>query len=292
MNPHSPLGVLYLPHGYHRRCFGCFCTVYKVVIAITIVLCLVVLGGCSSTNELEGKDAKQPVASDSPQADLIRRANIRKELAAGYLDQGKPEIALDEVNQALALDPRMTDALVLRGLIYFRMGDQVGVEQSYRRALMTDGLNGSAAHNLGLLLCQQRKFSEAQTFFKLALEAPKYKDQFVTWLTKGVCEARSGALLEAKDSLHNAFELDPVNPIAAFNLGKLYYQTKQYGRAQFYIARINATSLANAESLHLGVLIERRLDNTEKAKQLYDSLRARFPNSSQLARLDRGDTND
>jgi type IV pilus assembly protein PilF len=250
--------------------------------------------GCAvpSGSSTIANDAPQPVTSDSPQADIARRASIRLELASGYLSQNKPQFAIDEANQALALDPRMTEALVVRGLAYSQNGEPAAAEQSYRRALAIDGQYGSALHNLGWLLCQQRKFPDAQSMFQRALEAPRYRDHVLTWLAKGVCEVSSGAYTEAKVSLQRAFEMEPTNPIANFNLGKLYFKLQDFNRAQFYINRINSTAQANAESLHLGILVERRLGAHERARMMYQQLRAGFPNSLQLARLDRGDDND
>jgi len=44
----------------------------------------------------------------------------------------------------------------------------------------------------------------------------------------------------------------------------------------------------NAETLWLGVRVERRLGNAEGVRQLADQLRQRFPNSPEWARYLRG----
>ena len=64
-----------------------------------------------------------------------RRARIRLELASGYYEEGKTEVALDELKQVLAIDPNFADAYNLRGLIYMRLGDNRQAEESFRRAL-------------------------------------------------------------------------------------------------------------------------------------------------------------
>jgi type IV pilus assembly protein PilF len=267
----------------------------RAFLPMLLIAASVGIGACANQDGSRGNpgvDSQQPVSEDSPEFELRRRAALRLELAVAYLEQGKPEVALDEVNQALAIDPRYSDAVVLRGLVYYRMGDLASAEQSYQRALTMGGADGGAFHNLGLLRCQQQRFKEAESLFRRALSAPRYKEPATSWLALGVCQLRAGAVADAEASLLHAFEFDPGNPITAYNLGKLQYDKKDYARARFYIGRLNAQDLANAESLFLGILIERRLSNADGARAYIDQLRKRFPNSLQLAKVERGEMND
>ena len=250
------------------------------------------LGACSTPQGPSGRDTQQPAASDSPESELQRRAALRVELASGYLEQGKLDVALGEVNQALAIDPRFSGALVVRGLVYFRMGDFSAAEQSFQRALAMNPSDTGAMHNMGLLRCQQKNYREAGLYFQRALAIPQHRDAVKTWLSLGVCQLRAGSAVEAEASLMHAFELDPGHPIALYNLGKFQYDKRDYVRAKFYIGRLNAQESANSESLYLGVLIERKLGNQDMARQAYEQLRTRFPNSPQLGKLDRGEINE
>lgn len=259
--------------------------------SLGFALLVVWLGACSTSGS-SGRDAQQPVASDSPEAEVHRRAALRVELASGYLEQGKLDVALGEVNQALAIDPRFSGALVVRGLVYFRMGDWAAAEQSFQRALSMNPSDTGALHNMGLLRCQQKNYRESSGYFQKALAIPQHRDALKTWLSLGVCQLRAGSPVEAETSLMHAFELDPGSPIALYNLGKLQYDKRDYVRAKFYMSRLNAQESANSESLYMGVLIERRLGNQEMARQAYEKLRTRFPNSPQLGKLDRGETNE
>jgi type IV pilus assembly protein PilF len=59
-------------------------------------------------------------------------------------------------------------------------------------------------------------------------------------------------------------------------------------RAQFYIRRLNNSDLANAESLWLGVKVERRMNDRVAMDQLADQLKKRFPQSREAAAYTRG----
>ena len=50
---------------------------------------------------------------------------------------------------------------------------------------------------------------------------------------------------------------------------------------------MNNTELANAETLWLGVKVERRMQNVEAMQQLGDQLKKRFPQSREASSYDR-----
>ena len=89
-----------------------------------------------------------------------------------------------------------------------------------------------------------------------------------------------------------AYELDPGNPITGYNLSQLLFLRGDLERARFYIRRLNNSELGNAESLWLGIKIERQLGHTEAVLQLADQLRRRYPSSSQLVSYERGRFNE
>ena len=111
-------------------------------------------------------------------------------------------------------------------------------------------------------------------------------------MSQGICQARAGQPLEAERSLLRAFELDAANPIVSYNLASLLMQRREYQRAQFYIRRLNNSELANAESLWLGVRVERKLNQLGTARQLGEQLRSRYPESQEAANYERGAFDD
>ena len=82
--------------------------------------------------------------------------------------------------------------------------------------------------------------------------------------------------------------VDGAQQITGFSLAQLLYQRGDYTRAQFYIRRLNNSELANAETLGLGVKVERALGETVAMRQLSEQLRKRFPQAKETAALDRG----
>ena len=245
-----------------------------------------VLAGCAAPGAApEGSSALVTESDESPQR---RRARIRTELAVGYFEEGRTPIALDEVKQALAHDPSYAPAYNLRGLIYLQLDDPRQAEESFRRALALAPRDGDTLHNFGWMACQQGRHEEAERAYAQALAGPLYAARARTFLAQGICQARAGRLPEAERSLSRAYELDAANPVTAYNLVQLLYRRGALPQAQSYIRRLNNSENGNAESLWLGIRVERKAGDKLAMQQLADQLRKRYPQSRELAAYDRG----
>ncbi len=254
--------------------------------------CTVVVGlaGCASNASNAGTNSDLVTDSDEP--DNRKRARLRLELAVAYFDKGQTTDALDHLKQSIGADPTLFEAYNLRGLIYMRLNDVPLAEESFRRALAMNPKAASVQHNYGWLLCQQSRYAEAMQLFGSALTNPAYGDRAKTWMAQGLCQQRSGQLADAESSLSRSYELDAGNPITAYNLSTILFQRGEFVRAQFYVRRLNNSELANAESLWLGIKVERRMDNREAMAQLGAQLKKRYPLSREYAAFERGAFNE
>jgi type IV pilus assembly protein PilF len=256
-------------------------------------VCLLVAGlagisGCASKVadvSQTGIGVEMMTASDEP--DARRRARIRLELAVGYFEQGQTTIALDELKQSIAADPTFGEAYNLRGLISMRLNDFRFAEESFRKALSINPQNSNVVHNLGWLLCQQTRYPESLLLFSQALSNPQYGERAKTLMAQGLCEIRAGRTADAELSLLKSYEFDAGNPITAYNLATLLFQRGDFVRSRFYVRRLNNSELANAESLWLGIKVERRMENRDAMLQLATQLQKRFSQSREAASYQR-----
>jgi type IV pilus assembly protein PilF len=253
--------------------------------AACMLAALLALGGCA----MQPTDAgSRDILTESDEPEGRKRARIRMELAVGYFEQGQTNVALDELKQVIANDPSFPEAYNLRGLIYMRLNDMRQAEDSFRRAVALNPRDANTLHNLGWLQCQQGRYPEADRTFEQALANPLYTGRAKTLMGQGVCHARAGRPADAERSLARAYELDAGNPVTGYNLANLLYQRGEVGRAQFYIRRLNNSDLANAETLWLGIKVERRLNDRIAMGQLGDQLKKRYPQSREVAAYERG----
>ncbi|CAA2106313.1 type IV pilus biogenesis/stability protein PilW [Variovorax paradoxus] len=269
-----------------------------LAVGLAGVAVALLLSGCvntrtTTTSLADSSSSKgNEIVTESDESSRQRRARLRMELASGYFEQGQTTVALDEIKQALAADPNNADAYNLRGLVYMRLDDAGLAEDSFRRAIAINPRDANARHNYGWLLCQQNRFGDAATQFNEALAVPSYADRAKTLMTQGVCQLKAGQRVEAERSLMQAYEIDAGNPVVGFNLASVLAQREEWSRAQFYIRRVNNSSAASAETLWLGIRIERKLNNREAAAQLGGQLQRRFPQSREASAYERGNFND
>jgi type IV pilus assembly protein PilF len=259
------------------RCLAGVALVWTVLLAA---------GGCAT--KPGDAAATRDIVTESDETDARKRARIRMELAIGYFEQGQTNVALDEVKQVIASDPAFPDAYNLRGLIYMRLNDMGQAEESFRRAVALNPGDPNVQHNYAWLLCQQGRYDESQRAFDIAMANPLYTGRAKTLMAQGLCQARAGRMEEAERSLARSYELDAANPITGYNLASLLFRRGDFTRAQFYIRRLNNSELANAESLWLGIKVERRLNDQVAMRQLGEQLTKRFARSREATAFERG----
>nr|MDP2190189.1 type IV pilus biogenesis/stability protein PilW [Rhodoferax sp.] len=268
---------------------GCLQIRQYLFCACLLVAGLTGISGCASKSVASGPGGSgAEIVTDSDEPEARKRARIRLELAVGYFEQGQTTIALDELKQSIAADPTYGEAYNLRGLIYMRLNDFRFAEESFRRSLTINPRDSNVMHNMGWLLCQQARYPQAQQLFSQALANLQYGERAKTFMAQGLCQVRAGQPADAELSLLKSYEFDAGNPITAYNLATLLFQRGDFVRAQFYVRRLNNSELANAETLWLGVKVERRMENRDAMLQLAAQLLKRFPQSREAGAYQRG----
>lgn len=249
-------------------------------------LAAALLSACGATGP---QTTAQGQDSLSPQTDVARRAAIRLQLAATYLEASQFSVALDEVNKALALDSSLPDAYHIRALAYMNLREPQLAEDNFRRALSAKPSDGDLLSNYGWFLCGTNRYQEAVAMLDKAIGSPSAGGVTKPMINLGLCHLRNGDVANAERALLRAHYLDERNPVANTNLAALYYKRGDAGTARPFIMRVNQDPrFANAESLWLGARIAHRLDDRRLQDALTEQLRRSFPDSRELAAFERG----
>lgn len=229
-----------------------------------------------------------PGGSPGTSTQATERAKLRLALAAGYFEQAQYAVALDEVKLALQTDPTSVDALNLQGLALMRLNQTQAATQSFEQALRFKPQDPDTLHNLAWLRCQQGQYVQADRTFEQALAQPSYPRAAKSWTSRGLCQILAGQHAAALQSLWRAEALAPGQALVNYNLGWILWRHGDFSRAQSYTRALNNSPQANAESLWLGMRVERALGNPHTVAQLADQLRKRYPMSAELQAYERG----
>jgi len=260
-------------------------------------LCIGTLAGCTTTTvttssgEVVAKGPERTVAR-AGEADARTRARARADLAAGYYRSGQLAIALEEARRATTIDPNFADAYGLLGLIYMEMNERREAEDNFQRALRLDPTGSELANNYGWFLCQTGRERESIEYFDRALRDPLYATPARAGQNAGTCLLKVKDYAGAERYLRRSFELDAASPTTKYMLARVYLATGQVDRATFYYNLLARSVESSPETLWLGLRVARANGDLRTESQLANELRQRFPRSSEVALLARGEFNE
>lgn len=253
-----------------------------------------ILSGCVSEvttvsgNESSFASSGSPVAKPAPLDDK-QRFDLRFELAAAYFSGGQYDIAMQEVDKALAIQPRSADANLLKGMIFDRQGNNAAGLDYIRRAMNYKPGDGNYIHNYGVALCLSKNYAEGIKYLLQAAAAPGYQRVANTWAAMGSCYAQAGDFTQAEQALKKALEVEPRNGFALMQLAGFMYKKNDPIAARQYFNQMGPVTDLGASALWLGIRIARKQGDALYGSQLSRVLRENFPASPECQALDRGD---
>jgi type IV pilus assembly protein PilF len=207
-------------------------------------------------------------------------------LGAGYLQQGRADLAIERLERALDINPRLVAAHSTIAVAYSQNGDLAQAENHYRRATELAPNDGSPANAYAAFLCQQRRWTEAEPFFRRAAADDDYTTPEVALTNAGVCARDAGANDKAAESFRAALARNPTYPDALLNLMDLSYQDRNFLQTRAFVQRYLASHPPAAPVLWLCFNAERELANAEGADRCAAQLRAGFRGTPELQLLE------
>jgi type IV pilus assembly protein PilF len=244
------------------------------------LLLVLLLSACANMPAGEGGSAGAEPDSESRQ-----RARAFTELAGAYYSRNQYKIALDELRKAITADGRFGPAYNVYGLIYMELGEDGLAEENFRRAIELDRNDSEARNNFGWFLCTRGRHDEGLDQFANALRNPLYPFPERAMANAGLCAERKGDLALAEANLLKALKLQPDNANTVIRLAGLNFRQGRLLEAQRLLGRHAELAPPTAESLWLGVRLERRLGDRAQEAAYGLQLRKRFPDSDEARRL-------
>lgn len=244
-----------------------------------IVTGAALLAGCAGQPAGEGGLARTETDSASRQ-----RASAFTDLAGAYFSRAQYKIALDELRKAITADSRFGPAYNIYGLIYMELAEDKLAEENFRRAIELDRSDSEARNNFGWFLCSRGRYDEGLEQFSAALRNPLYARPEQAMANAGLCAEKKGDLALAEANLVKSLKLQPDNPNTILKLAGLHFRQGRLVETQRLLGRHAELAPPTAESLWLGVRLERKLGDRTQEAAYGLQLRKRFPDSDE-ARL-------
>lgn len=241
-------------------------------------LMIAMLAGCVS---VPSSSSQGDLSTSSDQTNIQKRASIRLQLAAGYYEQRQWKVALDEIKQALLIDPSSADAYSMRALIFMEMGENSLAEDNFLHALKLAPNNPDFSNNYGWFLCQSGRENQSIAYFDAALDNRTYLSPVKAMNNAGVCNLKMKQSKDALQYFSRAFQFDPAHPLTNAYLSKIYQERHEDDQARFYLNRLSKSDSIPADVLWVAINVAHKLGDRATEMRLATQLRQQYPKSSE-----------
>ena len=259
---------------------------------LAAVACLAVtLAACQSAPK-SGANPPAPEAQQAtpkaPEVSPQERAKLHTELAAGYYERGKMNVALDELGEAAKLDPASANVYNIYGLVYTVLGENAKAEQNFQRALQLAPQDSEIRQNWGWYLCMNGRAQASIPEFDQAIRNPLYRTPEIALINAGRCSASFGDTAAAETYYKRALTASPGNPGASYGLAFIAYKSARYAEARGWLRAAVMQSNAPPEALYLGICVERKLGDLQAEMSYISQLRNRYPDADETKAIPSG----
>src|SRR3989304_949053 len=156
-------------------------------------------------------------------------ARAHDKLGLAYMGIKKYELALEEFNKTLEINPRYYLAYYNAGVIYQLQGDLERARWAYEESLKISPGYFRSYYNVGIVYKKIGALDKAVSSYEKAI-ALDPRHPFV-YNNLGVVLTDMGELKKAEAVFVRAIEINPRYEKAYYNLGNVYFRAKEYGKA-------------------------------------------------------------
>ena len=184
----------------------------------------------------------------------------------GYYQKGNYTAARHEFTRAVADDPYHPDYRHNLAMAMQKQGDLPGAERVLRHNLSLDPMHQPTYHALAQSLMLQQRPGEAQELLAEWSETQPYAAQShveMAWLQREL-----GNTAAAEQSLRQALQVEPNNPVALAHLGQIHHETGRGDQAAAYYQRSLASRWDQPEVQSRLATVSNRRDRRRSAMAL------------------------
>jgi type IV pilus assembly protein PilF len=232
---------------------------------------------------LEGCSAIQSMKENEEKSERLARTHV--ELGVGYLRQGKFNVALEKLKKAIEAEPGYSPGHSAIAIVYEKLEHYEKANDHYLEAISLSPDDGNLYNNYGVFLCGREKYLEAEKYFLKAVSTPRYKTPELAYENAGACVRKVSKIKEAEEYLTKALKINPKLPLALVNMAHIRFEQSNFLSTRGFLQRYEGVSQHNADSLWLGVLVERKLGNKSEAQRYAKLLQSNFPKSEEFKLL-------
>jgi len=251
----------------------------KLATLSTLILVALLNVGCVT----EGAVALEPASEEA-------QAEVNLALGVGYLQEERPDLAIQALRRAIEFEPRLADAHYVIAIAYDQEGSTDLSEQHHRRAAQLAPRDANIQNGSAVFLCRQNRWGEAAPYFERAIDASGNQASVTAMLNAATCARGAGDIESAEGYFRRILGVDGQNVVALRGMVDVSIRSSNFLQGRAFWQRLERTAVTEANDLLSCYVIERQLDSEPSAEACANRLQQEFPGSpavSQLRELER-----
>lgn len=203
------------------------------------------------------------------------------ELGANYLRRGQLEDAREKLTKALSQDKQNAKAHVYYAQLQHRIGESNEAVSHFNQAISLEPEEPGHRNSYGVFLCQIEEYSAAEKQFREAADNPYYETPEFALDNAGLCMLDAENLEKAETWLREALRVNPQFANSYLHMADLMHRRQRMTVADAYYQRFENYGTDTAESLYLGMKINRDMSRPATAERYAQKLLSDFPGSQE-----------
>ena len=201
--------------------------------------------------------------------------DARVSLAAVYLSEGAADLAVEQAEAALKINPRKVQAAILLADAFFRKGEKLKSKQVYEKLTQGMPTEPIGPYKLGLIARSEKNDTSAMAHFE---EALKRRPAAIEPLTEIVAmQVDHGKLAEARNRVMKQIGVVQENALLYNLLGQLWIASKDRAQAETAFKKaIEQDSSLLMAYMNLGALYQ-TMGRADEAVKEYEAALAKKP---------------
>jgi type IV pilus assembly protein PilF len=252
------------------------------------LVALTAIGGCANRQTEDKDEPPQSLTATNREDPLRYRAKVHSELGSNYFQRAQYSVAIEELNEAVRLDPKYGVAHGLLGLVHAELNEHSKAEAAFRRAIEVAPNEGDVRNNYGSYLCRQNRAKEGLEQFEAALRLPLYATPQLALENAGSCAIGAGQIRVAETYYQRLAQIQPLSSRGFQGLALVALKTAKMDDVRRFVAMGMRAQPLTAELLFYGACAEGKLGDRNAETSLTQMLRSRFPDSPFNTELKKG----
>lgn len=242
----------------------------RLLQGVASALCMLMLSGCVTT-------------TNQPRVDIESAYQKRIELGMKYLEIGKRDNARYQFSRALEYKKNSAPAYQGIAMVHQANGEMAPAEDAFKKALkLADDNNRSAVFvSYGRFLMETGRTADACPYFEGAAKDYDFPHRAEALYSAGRCAAKIGNHARVTAAYEHALNLNPNHAPTLVELAEIYFAQGEYPKAKRLVDRLAKVAQPTAQSLWLGIRLERIFGNKDKEASLALALKNLHPYSKE-----------